>query len=181
MPEIAVNYWFWLSLGLLLIVIEMVVPGVFFLWFGIGAFATGLIALICGGLAIKYLTAIFAILSVIAIYLGRKYFKPGMEIKNGLNDSSSKYTGKIVKANGDFENGQGSVILGDTVWQAESADTVLSGQAPPQNSRSFFRRPWRQRRNDMAYTGRGTSRSGRCSGRTPGRSSGSPPGLLWSG
>jgi hypothetical protein len=129
MPEIAVNYWFWLSLGLLLIVIEMVVPGVFFLWFGIGAFATGLIALICGGLAIKYLTAIFAILSVIAIYLGRKYFKPGMEIKNGLNDSSSKYTGKIVKANGDFENGQGSVILGDTVWQAESADTVLSGQA----------------------------------------------------
>ncbi|MBP5287963.1 MAG: NfeD family protein [Elusimicrobiales bacterium] len=129
MPEIAVNYWFWLSLGLLLIVIEMVVPGVFFLWFGIGAFATGIIALICGGLAIKYLTAIFAILSVIAIYLGRKYFKPGMEIKNGLNDSNSKYTGKVVKANGDFENGQGSVILGDTVWQAESDDTVLSGQA----------------------------------------------------
>lgn len=129
MPEIAVNYWFWLSLGLFLIVVEMIVPGVFFLWFGIGAFATGIIALICGGLAIKYLTAIFAVLSITALYLGRKYFRPGMEVKNGLNDSNSKYTGKIVKANGDFENGQGSVILGDTVWQAESADTVLSGQA----------------------------------------------------
>lgn len=130
MPEIAVNYWFWLSLGLVLVIIEMVVPGVFFLWFGIGAFITGIIAFIINGIALKYLTAIFGVLSLIAVFIGRRYLKPSMEQKNGLNDGNSKYAGKIVKASGNFENGIGRVRMGDTEWSAECPGTdVADGQA----------------------------------------------------
>ncbi|MBO4556977.1 MAG: NfeD family protein [Elusimicrobiales bacterium] len=127
MPEIDVNYWFWLSLGLILVIIEMILPGVFFLWFGIGAFATGIIAFLIKGIAIKYLMAIFGILSLISVFLGRRIIKPSVEQKNGLNDGNSKYAGKIVKAESSFENGSGRVIMGDTVWEAECPDPVKEG------------------------------------------------------
>lgn len=127
MPEIAINYWFWLSLGLILVVVEMVVPGVFFLWFGIGAFITGIVALIFKGIAIKYLTAIFAVFSLIAVFFGRKYFKK-TDVKNGLNDSNAKYFGRKVKAEGAFENGHGRVLMGDTSWEAVSDENISAGQ-----------------------------------------------------
>ena len=129
MPDIAINYWFWLSLGLVLVIIEMIVPGVFFLWFGIGAFATGIIAFVIRGLAIKYLVSIFGILSVITVFLGRKYIKKTDVIKTGINDSNAKYVGKVVKAANSFENGIGRVFLGDTAWEAECSSDAKEGQA----------------------------------------------------
>ena len=128
MPEIAVNYWFWLSLGLVLIIVEMIVPGVFFLWFGIGAFLTGIIAFVVKGLALKYLTAIFGVLSVIAVFVGRRFVKKTDEIKTGINDINSKYSGKIVKAKGSFENGMGRVYMGDSVWEAQCSSDVSDRQ-----------------------------------------------------
>ena len=129
MPEIAVNYWFWLSLGLVLVIVEMIVPGVFFLWFGIGAFATGIIAFFVKGIAIRYLTAIFGVFSLIAVFLGRRYVKPLMEKNNGLNDGNSKYAGKTVKAESGFENGMGRVFMGDTVWEAQCDSPVKGGDS----------------------------------------------------
>ena len=38
------DYWWWLTAGMVLMVLEIVTPGVFFMWIGIGALITGLVA-----------------------------------------------------------------------------------------------------------------------------------------
>ena len=40
------DYWWWLSAGALLMVLELITPGIFFMWIGFGAFVTGGIAAI---------------------------------------------------------------------------------------------------------------------------------------
>ena len=61
------THWFWLSLGLVLGVAEMVAPGFFLMWLGLAA-------LIVGGLdyflpiTVAYQVAMFAILSVLTVF-----------------------------------------------------------------------------------------------------------------
>ena len=66
------DYWWWLSAGTVLMVLEIVTPGIFFMWIGIGAFVTGLIAAIFPSAAPALLGFIFAVLSVISVFSGKK-------------------------------------------------------------------------------------------------------------
>jgi len=54
-------FWHWLALGVALAAVETVLPGAFFLWLGIAAFATGLIKLIFGGLSWEGQAIIFGV------------------------------------------------------------------------------------------------------------------------
>ena len=39
------TYMEWFTLGLLLVLLELFVPGVFLIWFGLAAFASGMVAI----------------------------------------------------------------------------------------------------------------------------------------
>lgn len=121
------NYLFWFTFGVILIALEMIIPGIFILWFGIGALLTGLLVLLFGGLSAKFIIGIFAVLSFISVLIGRNLMKKRQSIKTGINDTDSKFIGKIVKAYGKFENGIGKVYVGDTIWQAECEQLVNDG------------------------------------------------------
>jgi membrane protein implicated in regulation of membrane protease activity len=123
------THWFWLSLGLLLGVAEMVAPGFFLMWLGLAA-------LIVGGLdyflpiTVAYQVAMFAILSVLTVFAGKKFLqKNPIETEDAnLNDRGARLTGEIVTVVEAITNGNGRVKVGDSVWSARGVDAAIGSR-----------------------------------------------------
>jgi inner membrane protein len=116
-------HWFWLSLGVLLGAIEILIPGFFLIWMGLAAIIVGLIALIVP-ISLAYQIALFAILSVLTVYAGKRYFSlnPIQSDDPALNDRASRLKGEIVTVVEDIADGRGRVKLGDGEWNVRGAD-----------------------------------------------------------
>ena len=123
------THWFWLSLGLLLGVAEMVAPGFFLMWLGLAA-------LIVGGLdyflpiTVAYQVAMFAILSVLTVFAGKKFLRENpIETEDAkLNDRGARLTGEIVTVVEAITNGNGRVKVGDSVWSARGVDAAIGSR-----------------------------------------------------
>ncbi len=69
------QWWVWMSAALLLVTLEVIVPGYIFLGFGIGAFGVGLIEVLgLHGISLPVSLLIFAVLSLAAYLALRKIF-----------------------------------------------------------------------------------------------------------
>jgi membrane protein implicated in regulation of membrane protease activity len=123
------THWFWLSLGLVLGVAEMVAPGFFLMWLGLAA-------LIVGGLdyflpiTVAYQVAMFAILSVLTVFAGKKFLHDNpIETEDAkLNDRGARLTGEIVTVVEAITNGHGRVKVGDSVWSARGVDAAIGSR-----------------------------------------------------
>ena len=123
------THWFWLSLGLVLGVAELVAPGFFLMWLGLAA-------LIVGGLdyflpiTVAYQVAMFAILSVLTVFAGKKFLqKNPIETEDAnLNDRGARLTGEIVTVVEAITNGHGRVKVGDSVWSARGVDAAIGSR-----------------------------------------------------
>ena len=123
------THWFWLSLGLLLGVAEMVAPGFFLMWLGLAA-------LIVGGLdyflpiTVAYQVAMFATLSVLTVFAGKKFLQENpIETEDAkLNDRGARLTGEIVTVVEAITNGNGRVKVGDSVWSARGVDAAIGSR-----------------------------------------------------
>jgi inner membrane protein len=69
------THWFWLSLGLILGVAEMIVPGLFLIWFGLAAIVVGLLDY-AFPISIPFQVALFVVLSIITVFAGKKRAEP---------------------------------------------------------------------------------------------------------
>ena len=67
--------WNWLILAVLLFILEAVVPGVHFLWFGIAAVIVGALAM-ATGMVWQYQIIAFAVISVLTVFGVRRYVSP---------------------------------------------------------------------------------------------------------
>jgi inner membrane protein len=123
-------HWGWLAAGLLLCAFEMVVPGVFLLWFGIAALLTGVIVLVTGVGMVGQLI-LFAILSFVAVYAGKRWFSdsPIRSDDPLLNDRLSRLVGESVIVETALIDGKGRVRVGDGVWPAEGPDMAAGAVA----------------------------------------------------
>jgi membrane protein implicated in regulation of membrane protease activity len=123
------THWFWLSLGLVLGVADMVAPGFFLMWLGLAA-------LIVGGLdyflpiTVAYQVAMFAILSVLTVFAGKKFLRENpIETEDAkLNDRGARLTGEIVTVVEAITNGNGRVKVGDSVWSARGVDAAIGSR-----------------------------------------------------
>lgn len=121
--------WGWLIAGLLILGLEIVVPGYFFLWIGAAAIAVGLLSL--GSLGawgfwtapVQWIT--FAILSLVAIVVGRKFYDPrNSETEEPLlNQRGAQLVGQKAKLIDAIVDGTGRAKVGDTIWRVEGPDT----------------------------------------------------------
>jgi len=113
------DYWLWMIAAGALAIAEMVVPGVFLIWIGAAALVTGVLALL---LPIDGIVQgiVFAVLSVAAIYAGRRYLDvhPIVSADPMLNDKGARLVGSIVTAVEPVDALQGRVKVGDGVWSA---------------------------------------------------------------
>jgi inner membrane protein len=117
------QYWVWLSLGLILGAIEMLAPGFFLMWLGLAAIIVGLLTLALP-ISLPLQVALFAILSVLTVYAGKKFLKdnPIESTDPMLNDRGARLTGEIVTVVEAIVDGRGRVKVGDTEWSARGLD-----------------------------------------------------------
>jgi inner membrane protein len=110
----------WLVGAALLAGVELAVPGVFLVFIAVAAAITGAFTLLFPDLGLGGQLASFAIWSVVAVAIGRRWYG-GDAIASPdpmLNDRAARSIGATVVAVGDFRAGEGRVRLGDGEWPA---------------------------------------------------------------
>jgi membrane protein implicated in regulation of membrane protease activity len=119
-----VQFWHWWVLAVLLILVEVLAPGTFFLWLGLAAAVVGLILLAIPAMGWQLQVLIFALLAVGAVFAGRAWLKrhPIVSDDNGLNRRGDALVGQTYELAEAIRTGRGAVKVGDTVWRAEGPD-----------------------------------------------------------
>ncbi len=119
----ATGPWAWLIFGVLLCVAEMFAPGVFLLWIGLAALATGLLVFVLP-LGFAWTLMAFGVLSVVSVLLGRKVYgsrETGSD-KPFLNRRADALIGREYVLDHAIKAGEGRVRVNDSVWRARGAD-----------------------------------------------------------
>ncbi|MGE0416784.1 MAG: NfeD family protein [Acetobacteraceae bacterium] len=112
----------WVAAGLVLLGLEILVPGAFLMWLGMAAIGAGLLTLATGiGFELQVLG--FAVLAAGSITLGLRLRRP----QRKLNTQSAGLVGRPATALG-FTGRNGRVRLGDSDWSAR----VPSDVTPPE-------------------------------------------------
>lgn len=119
-----ITFWHWLIVGVILIGFEIFVPGVVFMWVGIAAVLTGIVAWLSPELAMEWLLIIFAALSVISVVLGRMYLKrnPVKTDHPTLNRRGEQYVGRVFTLSEPIVGGFGKIKVDDSTWKVSGDD-----------------------------------------------------------
>ncbi|HVZ10277.1 NfeD family protein [Rhodopila sp.] len=118
----AVEDWItWLLVGFVLLIAELLLPGVFLMWIGLACLGTGLVALaVSSGFGTQ--VVVFCVLVVVALSLGLKARRrpPRLETQTG------GLAGRRAIALR-FDGSEGRVRVGDSDWAAR----ILPGEPMP--------------------------------------------------
>ena len=129
------SYLEWSALGLILILFELFVPGVYLFWFGLAGLAVSwgiYMMLIPDTVAMQlFAFSVFSCLTTFAgVYIYKKVeskFKGVKEYKN-LNDLASQYVGQVATLTQDAVDGKSKVKVGDSVWLAMTNEDLKAGE-----------------------------------------------------
>jgi hypothetical protein len=116
--------WAWIILGMVLIGVELLAPGVFFLWLGLAALATGLTDALLG-LSWQASTLLFAVLSVAAVMVGRAISAPSVQADDTgglLNRRGEALVGRVFTLEAPIAGGEGRVRVDDSSWRVRGPD-----------------------------------------------------------
>jgi inner membrane protein len=116
-------HWFWLALGLLLAIGEMVIPGVFLIWLALAALVTGLVAWVAP-IGFPLQIVLFAVLAIAAVFTGRNYLRrnPIESADPKMNDRGARLVGETVTVTHALDGGTGRVHHGDSEWLVRGPD-----------------------------------------------------------
>jgi inner membrane protein len=121
--------WAWFVTGLVLLALELVVPGGYFLWLGTAGLITGLAAFI-PGIGWPWQVTIFgllAILIVIAWTLVTRNRRTESVDNPFLNRRAERFVGHEAVIDEPIKDGFGRLTLGDSVWRIAGPD-LAAGQ-----------------------------------------------------
>jgi membrane protein implicated in regulation of membrane protease activity len=129
-----ISFWHWWVLAIILFILEMMIPGAFFLWIGFGASVVGIIGAIAvvfqKSLGLEMQLLLFSIFSVLSVLLGRRVLKrhPVQTTHSTLNRRGEQYIGRTLNISAPIENGRGHVRLDDTLWTVQGPDCPANTQ-----------------------------------------------------
>lgn len=117
-------FWHWWSLGAILLIVELLAPGMFFLWMGESAFVVGGIIWLFPGMDEEYQVMLFSVLSVISILAARRFLKrrPIESDRPFLNQRTAQYVGRVFTLEEAIINGRGKIRVDDSTWRVEGED-----------------------------------------------------------
>ena len=124
--------WGWMTLGLVLMMLELFIPGTFVVWFGLGAVLTGAVVAFFAPMTLAWQILTFVIMSMICVAFG--FFVYGKvfgrvkqkvpEVKTG----AKRFVGQTFEVRESIKNSKGKVVIGDTVWLATSDEDIEKGE-----------------------------------------------------
>lgn len=125
MEQVALHYWWWI-IALVLIAVEVVLPGYFMLWIGIAAAATGVLVLIVPGLSMLTQAIAFAALAFLSCAAYWYWLRPKLmrdEPGNArLNRRGEQQIGQRYVLAEAIVNGRGRAKVGDGLWLVRGPD-----------------------------------------------------------
>ncbi|WP_193334565.1 NfeD family protein [Devosia beringensis] len=115
--------WSWIVLGMILLALELVVPGGFLLWMGISGLVTGALTLV-QPMPWPLQWLVFGLLSLLSIsaWLQWNRRRPSVSDRPLLNRRADHFIGHETVLEQAIEQGFGRVVLGDTVWRVSGPD-----------------------------------------------------------
>jgi membrane protein implicated in regulation of membrane protease activity len=123
--NVAAHYLWWI-IALVLIAIEVIMPGYFMLWIGIGAAATGLLVLLMPGLPVLAQALAFAVLAFVSCAVYWYAVRPKLQRDEPgderLNRRGEQLIGKRYVLIEAIVNGRGKAQVGDGQWLVSGPD-----------------------------------------------------------
>ncbi len=133
MTDMLNGYGFWLVLGFVLLISEVVAPGVVAVFFGIGALVVGVLTFfgVIETLPVQLLW--FALVSLAALFGLRKHFRRYLrgDVSNKAETGPDRgdLIGARVLVLTDFVQGSGTIQLNGAKWDAESEEPLKAGES----------------------------------------------------
>lgn len=103
----------WIAAGLVLLIAEMLLPGVFMMWLGLAACGTGLVTL-ASSIGFEFQVVAFGVLAALTLTIGLRVRRTHPI----MHTESAGLIGRPVTALV-FQGRDGRVRLGDTEWAAQ--------------------------------------------------------------
>lgn len=124
-------FWYWWALAAVLLVFEMMLPGVVFLFLAIGAAAAGAFLLVVSDLSLELQLFVFAIVSVASAVVLRptlKRLQQGRVGETTLNARGESLVGSTIVLDAPILGGRGRVKLGDGSWTVTGPDMAAGSR-----------------------------------------------------
>ena len=121
-------HWVWLTLGLVLAGLEMLVPGVYLIWLALAAIITGVLTYTLD-LSMPAQVIDFVFLSLIVAFSARRFLRdrPIESSDPLMNRRGARMVGQTALVVQAIEHGSGRVKLGDSEWIARGPN-VAAGE-----------------------------------------------------
>ncbi|MDP1749370.1 MAG: NfeD family protein, partial [Reyranella sp.] len=126
-----VVFWYWWALAAVLLVFEMLLPGVVFLFLAVGALASGAVLLAAPALSLELQLVIFAVVAVasaVALRPTLRRLQQSRTSEPSMNARGESLVGKIVVLDAPILNGRGRIKLGDGSWSVTGPDMVAGAK-----------------------------------------------------
>lgn len=128
-----IEWWHWLVAGLALILLELAVPGMVLVWFGVAAVAIGLLVAAMPALSLTVLLGLWTALSCVLVFVWFRVFRTDQH-KTHAGMSDGEQIGEVGLLVGEVTPyGRGKVrfqkpLLGSDVWECIADDTIAAGE-----------------------------------------------------
>ena len=117
--------WNWLVFGLLLMGLELLLPGVFLFWVGLAALLVGLLSFVIAP-SWQLQLLMFAVFAAAAVPVWRRVARSNAGVSNSnpfLNKRAQAMIGRVFTLEKPIVDGAGTVRIDDTIWRVAGPDT----------------------------------------------------------
>ncbi len=117
-------YWHWLALAVFLLTIELLEPGMFFLWMAQASLITGGLLFLFPTMDWEIQLLLFSVFSLVGIAVVRQFFKNNLTKSDQpmLNKRTAQYIGRVFTLEQAIINGQGKIRIDDSIWKVKGID-----------------------------------------------------------
>ncbi len=121
-------HWVWLTLGVVLAGLEMLLPGIYLIWLALAAIAVGVLTLTLD-LSLPMQVVDFVFLSLIIAFSAKRFLRdrPIESSDPLMNRRGARLVGETALVVQAIEHGSGRVKLGDSEWIARGP-SVAAGE-----------------------------------------------------
>ncbi|MGC7559402.1 NfeD family protein [Pasteurella sp. PK-2025] len=117
--------WHWLILGFVLLIAELLIPGVFLLWWGLSAVVIAAVMALLPNVSLTVLAISYAILAILLSVVWWKY-QHNKDQTDQLHSSLNQRDHAMLGTKGSVQeiaaNGIGRGHFGDTTWRIQGAN-----------------------------------------------------------
>ena len=124
--DLALEFWHWFALAGIMLLFEMLIPGIFFMFVAAGAAAVGVVLLVAPSMPLTW-QLIFIAVAIVTAYVGRKYLvrfqrrRDATDVET-LNKRGTEFIGQSVPLIEPIVAGRGRARIGDSTWTVTGPD-----------------------------------------------------------